>query len=128
MIAMDLLTRARELLAAHPVVDGHNDLPWALRKQVAYDLDRLDIATDQSARTHTDIPRLRAGGVGAQFWSVYVSVELTGGEAVTATLEQVDVVRRMTERYPDDLRLARTADEMEEARAVGRIARICGIT
>ncbi len=121
-----LLARARDLLAAHPVVDGHNDLPWALREQVAYDLDRFDLAADQSALTHTDIPRLRAGGVGGQFWSVYVSVELTGGAAVTATLEQIDVVRRMTERHPDAFRLALTADDMEEARAAGRIASLMG--
>ncbi|MFJ5608926.1 dipeptidase [Streptomyces sp. NPDC093221] len=123
---MDHLTHARELLAAHPVVDGHNDLPWALREQVAYDLDRLDIAADQSDRLHTDIPRLRAGGVGAQFWSVYVSVELTGGEAVTATLEQIDVVRRLADRYSADLRLALTADDMETARSEGRIASLMG--
>ncbi|MCL2730087.1 MAG: dipeptidase [Actinomycetia bacterium] len=123
---MDLLARARDLLAAHPVVDGHNDLPWALRKQVSYDLDRLDIAADQSARTHTDIPRLRAGGVGAQFWSVYVSTELTGADAVTAVLEQIDVVRRMTERHAGDLQLALTADDMEAARAGGRIASLMG--
>ncbi|MYS25126.1 membrane dipeptidase [Streptomyces sp. DvalAA-14] len=123
---MDLLTRARDLLAAHPVVDGHNDLPWNLREQVSYDLDRLDIAADQTGRTHTDIPRLRAGGVGAQFWSVYVPVSRTGGAAVTATLEQIDVVRRMTERYDGDLRLALTADAMEAARAEGRIASLMG--
>jgi membrane dipeptidase len=123
---MDFLARARDLLAAHPVVDGHNDLPWALREQVSYDLDRLDIAADQSDRLHTDIPRLRAGGVGGQFWSVYVSVELSGADAVTATLEQIDVVHRMTERYPDDLALALTADDLEEARGRGRIASLMG--
>jgi membrane dipeptidase len=123
---MDLLARARGLLAAHPVVDGHNDLPWALRKQVAYDLDRLDIAADQSDRLHTDIPRLRSGGVGGQFWSVYVSVELRGADAVTAALEQIDVVHRMTERYPDDLALALTADDLEEARGRGRIGSLMG--
>ncbi|MGC5410270.1 membrane dipeptidase, partial [Streptomyces sp. DT225] len=64
----DRLDRARELLAEYPVVDGHNDLPWALREQAGYDLAVRDIATDQSAHLHTDIPRLRAGGVGAQFW------------------------------------------------------------
>ncbi|WNI15802.1 dipeptidase [Actinacidiphila sp. ITFR-21] len=122
----DFLPRARELLAAHPVVDGHNDLPWGLREQVAYDLDRLDISVDQTGRTHTDIPRLRAGGVGGQFWSVYVPVDRTGGAAVTATLEQIDVVHRMTERYTDDLRLALTADDMETARAQGRIASLMG--
>jgi membrane dipeptidase len=123
---MDLLAAARDLLAAHPVVDGHNDLPWALREQAGYDLDRLDIAADQRGRLHTDIPRLRAGGVGGQFWSVYVPVELTGADAVTATLEQVDVVRRMAARYPDDLALALTADDLEKARAGGRVGSLMG--
>ncbi|MFI9203359.1 dipeptidase [Streptomyces sp. NPDC053048] len=121
------LARARELLAEHPVVDGHNDLPWALRQQVRYDLDRRDIAADQSgAGLHTDLPRLRAGGVGAQFWSVYVRSDMAGDEAVSATLEQIDVVRRLADRYPADLRLAFTADDMEAARAEGRIASLMG--
>ncbi|MGK5498261.1 dipeptidase [Streptomyces sp. URMC 125] len=124
--AAELLERARELLAVHPVADGHNDLPWALREQVAYDLDRRDIGADQSAHLHTDIPRLRAGGVGAQFWSVYVRTDLTGDAAVSACLEQIDVVRRLADRYPDDLRLAFTADDMEAARAEGRIASLMG--
>ncbi|MCQ4044343.1 dipeptidase [Streptantibioticus rubrisoli] len=124
--APDHLARARELLAAHPVVDGHNDLPWALREQVRYDLDRLDLAGDQRASLHTDIPRLRAGGVGAQFWSVYVRADLTGDDAVSATLEQIDAVRQLTERYSADLRLATTADDMEAARAEGRIASLMG--
>ncbi|MEU1674124.1 dipeptidase [Streptomyces roseifaciens] len=122
-----LLDRARELLAAHPVVDGHNDLPWALREQVRYDLDRRDIARDQSATgLHTDLPRLRAGGVGAQFWSVYVRTDLAGDEAVSATLEQIDVVRQLADRHPGALRLAFTADDMEAARAEGRIASLMG--
>ncbi|UQI49171.1 dipeptidase [Streptomyces sp. HU2014] len=120
------LARARELLAAHPVVDGHNDLPWALREQVRYDLDRRDIATDQSADLHTDLPRLREGGVGAQFWSVYVRTDMAGDEAVSATLEQIDVVRQLVARHPADLRLAFTADDMEAARAEGRIASLMG--
>ncbi|WP_053694879.1 dipeptidase [Streptomyces sp. NRRL F-5755] len=120
------LEAARALLAEHPVVDGHNDLPWALREQVRYDLDRRDIAADQTAHLHTDIPRLRAGGVGAQFWSVYVRSDYAGDRAVTATLEQIDVVRRLAARYPDDLRLAYTADDMEAARADGRIASLMG--
>lgn len=117
---------ARELLARWPVVDGHNDLPWALREQVRYDLDRRDIAADQSASLHTDLPRLRAGGVGAQFWSVYVRSDYDGDQAVSATLEQIDVVRQLVDRYPDDLRLALTADAMEAARAEGRIASLMG--
>ncbi|MCJ1678904.1 dipeptidase [Streptomyces sp. APSN-46.1] len=126
MTAARRLGEARELLAEHPVVDGHNDLPWALRKQVRYDLDRRDIAADQSAYLHTDIPRLRAGGVGAQFWSVYVSTELTGDEAVSATLEQMDAVDQLIARYPGDLVRALTADDMEAARAEGRIASLMG--
>ncbi|GAA2722685.1 MULTISPECIES: dipeptidase [Streptomyces] len=122
----DPLARARELLAAHPVVDGHNDLPWALREQVRYDLDRRDIAADQSAHLHTDLPRLRAGGVGAQFWSVYVRTGMSGDDAVSATLEQIDVVRRLVDRHPDQLRAALTADDMEAARAEGRIACLMG--
>ncbi|MGW3244212.1 dipeptidase [Streptomyces sp. NPDC001070] len=123
---MDLLAHAQELLTAHPVVDGHNDLPWRLREQVRYDLDRRDIAGDQSAHLHTDIPRLRAGGVGAQFWSVYVRSDLTGGDAVTAVLEQIDCVLRLVDRHPDALRLAVTAGDMEAARAEGRIASLMG--
>ncbi|MCO6003675.1 dipeptidase [Actinoallomurus purpureus] len=121
-----MLERARALLAEHPVVDGHNDLPWALREQVGYDLDRRDVAVDQSAFLHTDLPRLRAGGVGAQFWSVYVPSDLAGDAAVSATLEQIDCVRALVERYPDRLRLALTAGDVEAARAEGRIASLLG--
>ncbi|KIZ19103.1 dipeptidase [Streptomyces natalensis] len=117
---------ARELLARWPVVDGHNDLPWALREQVRYDLDRRDIAQDQSAHLHTDLPRLRAGGVGAQFWSVYVRPDHAGDNAVSATLEQIDVVRELIARYPDDLSPALTSGDMEAARAQGRIASLMG--
>ncbi|MFF5422311.1 membrane dipeptidase, partial [Streptomyces misionensis] len=123
---MERLERARELLAEYPVVDGHNDLPWALREQVHYDLDARDIAGDQSAHLHTDIPRLRAGGVGAQFWSVYVQSDMAGDEAVSATLEQIDAVDRLVERYAADLAPARTADDVRKARAEGRIASLKG--
>ncbi|KAA5825236.1 membrane dipeptidase [Saccharopolyspora hirsuta] len=118
--------RARALLAENPVLDGHNDLPWALREKVGYDLERCDIAQDQSARLHTDLARLRAGGVGGQFWSVYVKAEYQGDKAVSATLEQVDCVHNLIARYPDELQLARTADEVEAARASGRIASLLG--
>jgi membrane dipeptidase len=124
--ASALLDRARELLAAHPVADGHNDLPWALREQVRYDFDRLDVASDLTGRLHTDLARLRAGGVGAQYWSVYVSARLTGDEAVSATLEQIDAVRQLLDRHPADLAPALTADDMERARAEGRIASLMG--
>ncbi|MFD7342189.1 dipeptidase [Streptomyces violascens] len=123
---MTHLDEARALLARHPVVDGHNDLPWALRAKARYDLDRCDLATDLTGRTHTDLARLRAGGVGAQFWSVYVRTDLAGDEAVSATLEQIDCVDQMLARYPGDLAPALTADDMEAARAEGRIASLKG--
>ncbi|MCX4550685.1 MULTISPECIES: dipeptidase [unclassified Streptomyces] len=120
------LTEALDLLAEYPVVDGHNDLPWALRENVRYDLDRMDIARDQTGHLHTDLHRLRKGGVGAQFWSVYVRTDLTGDEAVSATLEQIDVVAQLLDRYPGDLVRALTADAMESARSQGRIASLMG--
>ncbi|NUR02998.1 MAG: membrane dipeptidase [Streptomyces sp.] len=118
------LEAARELLGEFPVVDGHNDLPWALRKQVRYDLDARDIAVPQNAHLHTDIPRLREGGVGAQYWSVYVRSDLP--DAVPATLEQIDCVRQLLARYPADLAPALTAADMESARRDGRIASLMG--
>jgi membrane dipeptidase len=120
------LEEARALLAEYPVVDGHNDLPWALREQVTYDIDARDIAADQSAHLHTDLARLRAGGVGAQFWSVYVRSDMAGDTAVSATLEQIDCVDQLIARYPADLRAALTAADMEAARAEGRIASLKG--
>ncbi|MFF3876207.1 dipeptidase [Streptomyces sp. NPDC001978] len=118
------LDEARALLREFPVVDGHNDLPWALREQVRYDLDARDIAAHQNAHLHTDIPRLREGGVGAQYWSVYVRSDQP--DAVPATLEQIDCVRQLIARYPADLRAALTAADMEAARAEGRIASLMG--
>lgn len=123
---MTSLEAARELLAEFPVVDGHNDLPWALRQQVRYDLDARDIATAQNAYLHTDIPRLREGGVGAQYWSVFVRADYAGDQAVSATLEQIDCVRQLLARYPRDLAPALTAADMEAARAEGRIASLMG--
>ena len=124
-MAPETLDRIRALLAEHPVIDGHNDLPWEARERVGYDWSRLDIAT-AGQPTHTDIPRLREGGVGAQFWSVYVPAELAGDAAVAATLEQVDAVHRMTERYAGDLALATSRAEVERAMASGRIASLIG--
>ena len=93
------------------VVDGHNDLPWAMR-QVGYDFDALDIAVVQPS-LHTDLPRLRQGGVGAQFWSVYVPCTFVGPAAVAATCEQIDAVYAMVERYADDLVLVTSADGLD---------------
>ena len=118
------LEEARELLREFPVVDGHNDLPWALREQVRYDLDARDIDTAQNAHLHTDLPRLREGGVGAQYWSVYVRSDLP--DAVPATLEQIDCVRQLIARYGNELRPALTAADMEAGRREGRIASLMG--
>ena len=93
------------------VVDGHNDLPWAMR-QVGYDFDVTDIATAQP-HLHTDLPRLRAGRVGAQFWSVFVPCSYVGPAAVAATCEQIDAVYAMVERYADDLVLVTSADGLD---------------
>jgi membrane dipeptidase len=125
MTESELIERARAQLREHPVLDGHNDLAWALREQVGYDLDQRDIAADQSAHLHTDLARLRSGGVGAQFWSVYVPHALSGDDAVSATLEQIDCVRRLAARYPD-LELVETVEQLEAARSRGRIASLLG--
>lgn len=124
MTSVSQLEQARQLLREFPIVDGHNDLPWALREQVRYDLDARDIATSQNAHLHTDIPRLREGGVGAQYWSVYVRSDLP--DAVPATLEQIDCVRQLIARYGSDLRPALTAADMEAGRREGRIASLMG--
>jgi membrane dipeptidase len=113
------------LLAAHPVIDGHNDLLWEARAQVGYDFARLDVGAGGTP-THTDLPRMRAGGMGAQFWSVYVPCRLTGDDAVSATLEQVDAARLLTRTYADQLAWATTADDVERSWAGGRIASLMG--
>ncbi len=109
-----------------PVLDGHNDLPWALREHCGYDLTQVDLAGGAPA-VHTDLPRLREGGVAGQFWSVFVPCSLSGDAAVTATLEQVDFVHRLVRAFPDDLVLCRTAAETEAAMTQGRIASLMGM-
>ena len=116
----------RELLRSAPLVDGHNDLAWAHRELAGYDLDAVDIAEPQP-RLHTDLPRLRRGGVGAQFWSVYAPGSLTGEAAVTTTLEQIAFVYALAGRYPDDLRLSRTSAEVDSAVRAGCIASLLGM-
>ncbi|HEX8078751.1 MAG TPA: dipeptidase [Jatrophihabitans sp.] len=123
--AVDSLAAARELLARHPIIDGHNDLPFELREQVNYDLDAYDIGQRQS-RTHTDLVRLAEGGVGGQFWSVFVPAGWAGERAVTATFEQIDVVLRMVARYPDRMVLANTAADVRQAWSQGKLASLMG--
>jgi membrane dipeptidase len=121
-----LLERARALHRQVPLIDGHNDYPWAVRENVQRDLDRLDITKPQPS-IHTDIARLKAGGVGGQFWSVYTPSDYAGQKAVTATLEQIDIVHRMTRKYPQTFELALTAADVERIFKSGRIASMIGM-
>jgi membrane dipeptidase len=118
--------RAQVLHKQVPLIDGHNDYPWALRENAARDLDRLDISRPQPS-IMTDIARLRTGGVGGQFWSVYVPAELQGESAVTATLEQIDIVHRMMRKYADTFELALSADDVERIFKKGKIASLIGM-
>jgi membrane dipeptidase len=124
------IERAQALLKATPLVDGHNDLPWALRQLPEVDETRsaafeVDLEQPQP-RLHTDFPRLRAGGVGMQFWSVYVPCRLTGDAAVTAVVQQVELVHTLAAQYPSQLRIVSTAAEARAAFADGRIASMLG--
>ncbi|PZF27203.1 dipeptidase [Curtobacterium sp. MCPF17_051] len=104
-----------------PVIDGHNDLPWERRDSHDSGVEGIDTETDS---LHTDIPKLRAGVVVGQFWSVFVPAD--DPDPVTTTLQQVDLAHRIIERYPDDLALARTAAEVRAAVDSGRIASLLG--
>ncbi|MGW9270249.1 membrane dipeptidase [Microbacterium sp. NPDC055599] len=106
------------------VFDGHNDLAWASRTLLGYRVDEL---AGPVAATQTDLPRLDAGGVAAQFWSVWVDPVLEGAEQVVATLEQIDFVHRLVDAHPDRLAFARTAADVRAAMAEGRIASLIGI-
>ena len=132
--AEEVAARANAALEAAPVFDGHNDVPNQLRDRFANRLADFDF-TDTSATgashpdgraMHTDLARLRQGRVGAQFWSVYVPATANEAEAVRQVLEQIDVTRRLIDRYPDDLQFATTADEVERAMMQGRIASLLG--
>ena len=123
------------MLGRFPLIDGHNDLPWALReraRQNGADVSRVVFDLEApAAGLHTDLPRLAAGGIGAQFWSVYVPASLAGdgsegNGAVAAVLEQIDLARRMIARYPGSFGLALTADDVEQVFASGRVASLLG--
>ena len=126
---------AEAALRAAPVWDGHNDVPEQLRDRYKNVIDGFDFADSSKAPSadggpvgmHTDLPRLRKGRVGGQFWSVYVSADLPEPQAVVATLEQIDVMKRLIARYPKDLALVRTADEAAAAMKAGRIASLIGM-
>lgn len=124
---VQVTAEARRIHAAALLIDGHNDLPWQLRELVGGSLDQCDIAQPQP-KLHTDLARLRQGGVGGQFWSVYVPAETDRtGTALRDTLEQIDLVHRMIARYPDSLELALTADDIERIHAAGKIASLIGV-
>jgi membrane dipeptidase len=123
--AQDFVARARRLHQQVPLIDGHNDYPWALRENnVERDINRLDIRMPQPS-IHTDIPRLREGGVGGQFWSVYVPASTPA--PMRTTFEQIDVVHRMVRRYPDTFELARTAADVERIFKARKIASLIGM-
>ena len=119
------LEQARAILEQAPLVDGHNDLPMLIRDELGGDVEGHDISV--AASHDTDIPRLRAGGVGAQFWSVYVPSSVTPLQAVRQQLEQIDIALRMIRLYPDDLMLATSVADIEQARTGGKIASLLGI-
>ena len=121
-----MLERARALHRRVPLIDGHNDLPWRYRELVDRAISKVDIDHHQP-ELHTDIPRLREGGVGGQFWSVYVPSSLSPQESVGVTMEQIDVVHNLVRAYPGALRLALTADQVEGAFRAGRVASLIGM-
>ena len=127
--------RIERVLAQTPLIDGHNDLPWEIRTRFDSDLSRVDLsrstlglpAPEGSPPLMTDIPRLRAGHVGGQFWSVFIPVEVTGPAAVQMTIEQIDIVKQMCARYPNDLAMAYSAADVTRAHQAGRIASLIGV-
>jgi len=123
------LAEIRQLLRKAPLIDGHNDLPWQYRKY-SNDFNAIDLSRDTRKLTPplvTDIPRLRAGGVGAQFWAVYVPPVPSGPPAVQAMFEQIDVVHQMVAHYPETFELALTAADIERIRRRGKIASLIGM-
>lgn len=119
------LQHARSLLRSSPLIDGHNDLPWVIREETGGDV--LAFRLDRASEFDTDIPRLREGLVGAQFWSVWIPGESGPGDAPRLQLEQIDTALRMIEAYPDTFELALTADDIERLHGQGKIASLLGM-
>jgi membrane dipeptidase len=121
------LVQARRLLASQPIVDGHNDLPWEIR---THPLSRMSVARyplRERAPGHTDFARLKQGGVGAQFWSVYIPGEVRDSGYARMQLEQIDIARQMIAMYPDELELALSVADVARIRQAGRIASLLGM-
>jgi membrane dipeptidase len=133
--ADDYHHRVVQVLLRTPLIDGHNDLPWEIRDRFKSDLAAVDLSADTShlpfpaggAALMTDIPRMRAGLMGGQFWSVWIPTEMHGSEAVQTTLEQMDLVKRMAARYPGDLEMAYTAADVRRIHQAHKIASMIGI-
>jgi len=133
--ADDYAARIARILQVTPLIDGHNDLPWEIRERFKGDLSAIDLAADtaqlpltgDAAPLMTDIPRLRAGLVGGQFWSVWVPVEIKGYEAVQTTIEQIDLVKRIATKYPATFAMAYTAADVRRIHKAGKIASLIGI-
>jgi membrane dipeptidase len=133
--APDYQHRVEQVLRQTPLIDGHNDLPWEIRERYKSDLAMIDLSSDTrhlplgegQTALMTDIPRLHAGHVGAQFWSVWIPVDIQGFQAVQATLEQIDLVKRMTARYSADLAMAYSAADIRRIHKSRRIASLIGI-
>jgi membrane dipeptidase len=131
----DVSARVAHVLEATPLIDGHNDLPWQIRDITQGKFSAINLDADTSAiatspgwpNLVTDIPRLRAGHVGAQFWSVFVPTSIKGFEVVQTTIEQIDLVKRMAARYPADLEMAYTAADIRRIHRAHRIASLIGI-
>lgn len=122
-------TRVERILREVPLIDGHNDLAMQFEERVKNRITEIDLRSDQSKLPkplHTDIPRLKAGHLGAQFWSVYVPATLKGADAVQATLAQIDVVLRFVKAYPETFELARTADDIVRIHKSGKVASLMG--
>jgi membrane dipeptidase len=133
--SQDYQQRVDRVLKQTPLIDGHNDLPWEIRERFNGDVAAVNLeadtahlprSADQTALM-TDIPRLRAGRVGAQFWSVWIPVNTPGFEAVQMTLEQIDIVKRLAARYPKDLEMAYGVADIRRAHKSGKIASLIGI-
>lgn len=119
---------ARKIHAAGFVFDGHNDLPWMVRTEAGSSFDQADLTKPLGPKFHTDIARLRAGNVGAQFWSVYIPASASKeGKALLQTIEQIELVRAMVKRYPDVFELARTSSDVIRIQKSGKIASLIGV-
>lgn len=119
--------QARTIHSRGYVFDGHNDLPWEVRTKASRSFDTLDISKPQP-KIHTDIPRLKLGGVGAQYWSVYVPADtVKTGVAHQTTIEQIEIVKAMIARYPETFELALNSDDVNRIRAAGKIASMIGM-